>query len=93
MDGFSESSINQHSGNIAIPLGDGPIYIGAFSRQNEIFSEQDRNLDGLIDEIHFQTRRWIWAASLEISGSALSMRRFTAQSNFDSQQSVTQYIV
>jgi Concanavalin A-like lectin/glucanases superfamily len=53
VDGFMGSSINQHGGNTAIPFGDGPIYIGAFSRQNEIFSERDRNFDGFIDEIRF----------------------------------------
>jgi hypothetical protein len=53
LDGFKFGSVNQHGGNIPISWGTGPIYIGAFSRQNEFFALTDRNFDGMIDELRF----------------------------------------
>jgi hypothetical protein len=53
LDGYKTTSINQHGGNLPIPFGDGPIYVGAFSEQTVEFSRRDRNFDGLIDEIRF----------------------------------------
>jgi hypothetical protein len=52
-DGATRGGINQHGGNKPILFGTGPIYIGAFSPQDETFSRRDRNFDGLIDELRF----------------------------------------
>jgi hypothetical protein len=52
LDGFKFGSVNQHGGNIPISWGAGPIYVGAFSR-GEISGVDDRNFDGMIDELRF----------------------------------------
>jgi hypothetical protein len=53
VDGFNTSSINQHGGNIPISWGTGPIYVGAWARQDSSFDVIDRNFDGMLDEIRF----------------------------------------
>lgn len=51
VDGFSSQSSN--IGSIPFAWGDEPIYVGAWARQDQSFSVQDRNFDGLLDEIRF----------------------------------------
>jgi hypothetical protein len=53
VDGHRATSINQHGGNIPIQWGTGPIYVGAWSRQDSAFTVRDRNFDGMLDEIRF----------------------------------------
>jgi hypothetical protein len=53
VDGFLNTSVNQHGGNRPISFGEEPIYVGAFSRQTTQFTEKDRNFDGFIDEVRF----------------------------------------
>jgi hypothetical protein len=45
---FMSSSIGR-----GIAWGEGPIYVGAWSRQDEQFRVKDRNFDGMLDEIRF----------------------------------------
>ena len=53
VDGFHTGSINQHGGNLPISWGTGPIYVGAFARQDSAFRLNDRNFDGFLDEVRF----------------------------------------
>jgi hypothetical protein len=50
-DGFRHQSRN--IGNVKFNWGDGPIYVGAWARQNNSFAVEDRNFDGKLDEIRF----------------------------------------
>ncbi|MGZ8900554.1 MAG: LamG domain-containing protein, partial [Limisphaerales bacterium] len=49
-DGFLTQSSN--IGNVPFSWGDGPIWVGAWARQ-ESFTVKDRNFDGYLDEIRF----------------------------------------
>jgi hypothetical protein len=49
--GFRHQSHNL--GNVPFSWGDGPIYVGAWARQNNFFTVPDRNFDGKLDEIRF----------------------------------------
>jgi len=50
-DGFQWQSHN--IGNVPFSWGDGPIWIGAWARQDATHSVDDRNFDGMLDEIRF----------------------------------------
>jgi hypothetical protein len=50
-DGFQWQSHNL--GNVPFSWGDGPIWVGAWARQDATHSVDDRNFDGMLDEIRF----------------------------------------
>ena len=67
-DGFQTGSSN--IGNTPFSWGEGPIYIGAWARQNSTFAVKDRNFDGYLDEIRFSD------AALTAEGFVVDFRPF-----------------
>jgi hypothetical protein len=51
LDGYRNQSSNL--GNTPFSWGDGPIYVGAWARQDSAYTVKDRNFDGMLDEIRF----------------------------------------
>jgi hypothetical protein len=49
--GFLHQSEN--IGSAPFAWGDGPIFVGAWAAQDDVYSVKDRNFDGMLDEIRF----------------------------------------